>query len=252
MGVSPETSENLVKSGGERLRQKVNTILYGVTSETKGWPERVFSTGRPLRIAYVGRFEEHQKRVSDIPKILACLRNLGGLFDMTLVGEGPEYPQLRRQFEALGIPANYLGSLPPQSVMRVWEEHDVMLLTSSFEGGPLVLLEAMASGCVPVVSRCSGGLIPIVVKEGSNALSFGVGDIEGAAAHLHRLHKDPELLKSLSLAAFETSGAYTVENMLRQYAALFHQVTAEKRGSWSARNYLSLAGRQAKTLFAQA
>jgi glycosyltransferase involved in cell wall biosynthesis len=251
VGVSEATSTNLVKYGGQKLQAKVNTIVYGVGHQGDSYPKRDFTSASPLKIAYMGRFEESQKRISDIPKIIATLRDRGCLFRMTLAGEGPDYIKTQRQFETLGIPTKFLGVLEPAEALRFWEEQDIMLLVSRHEGTPLSLLEAMSKGCVPVVSKSSGGVTE-VVEDGTCGLTFDVGDIEGASRQLYRLCQDRSLLERLSIQTFELSHTYTVENMLRQYAALFHQVTAEKRGSWSARNYLSLAGRQAKTLFTQA
>jgi glycosyltransferase involved in cell wall biosynthesis len=248
VGVSEATSTNLAKYGGQKLQDKINTIVYGVGHQGDPYPKRDFTGASPIKIAYLGRFEESQKRISDVLKIIANLRDRGCLFRMTLAGEGPDYIKTQRQFETLGIPTNFLGVLEPAEALRFWEEQDIMLLVSRHEGTPLSLLEAMSKGCVPVVSKSSGGVTE-VVNNGTSGLTFDVGDIEGASSQLYRLCQDRSLLERLSVQAYELSHMYPVEDMLRQYEALFHQVTAEKRGSWSARNYLSLAGQQAKTLF---
>ena len=50
---------------------------------------------------------------------------------------------------------------------------DVFLSPSAVEGGPLPLLEAMASNCVPVTSRT--GFAPDVITHGQNGFLFDAG-----------------------------------------------------------------------------
>jgi glycosyltransferase involved in cell wall biosynthesis len=73
---------------------------------------------------------------------------------------------------------------------------DIMILPSLEEGAALVCTEAMASGCVPVVSEVCAG----VCEHMENALVHAVGDVNAIAEHITLLDENPAILKRLRAA----------------------------------------------------
>jgi glycosyltransferase involved in cell wall biosynthesis len=67
---------------------------------------------------------------------------------------------------------------------------DIFLLPSRFEGLSLALLEAMAAGCVPIVS--SRGSMPSVVEDGHNGFLIEPGDIVQLVGRLKFLLSEGE------------------------------------------------------------
>ena len=98
-------------------------------------------------IIYVGRLEETQKRVSRIIEIWRLLAHELPLWRLEIIGDGPDRDKYR--VAAAGIERIYF--LGYKSPAEYYARAKLILLTSDFEGFPLVLLEAMASRCVPVV-----------------------------------------------------------------------------------------------------
>jgi glycosyltransferase involved in cell wall biosynthesis len=82
---------------------------------------------------------------------------------------------------------------------------DVLLLPSLEEGFGLVCTEAMASGCVPVVSDACTDLC----RHGENSLVHEAGDVETLANHLTLLDQDRELLERLRSGALATAAEST-------------------------------------------
>jgi glycosyltransferase involved in cell wall biosynthesis len=82
---------------------------------------------------------------------------------------------------------------------------DALVLPTIEEGSPLVVLEALASGCVPVVSDVCAG----ICRHMENALVHAVGDVDSLAEHITRLDEDRDLLERLRRGAIETAPAYT-------------------------------------------
>jgi len=76
-------------------------------------------------------------------------------FELHLVGDGPDRPALQTAFEQDGLLQNikFWGWLDPEAVKERLLELDALVLMSDCEGLPLALLEAMAHGVVPVISR---------------------------------------------------------------------------------------------------
>jgi glycosyltransferase involved in cell wall biosynthesis len=78
---------------------------------------------------------------------------------------------------------------------------DVLVLPSLEEGYGLVCAEALACGCVPLVSdACTE-----VCRHLENALVHHAGDVDALTEHLTMLHRDPQLLERLRGAALRSA-----------------------------------------------
>jgi glycosyltransferase involved in cell wall biosynthesis len=110
-------------------------------------------------------------------------------------------------------------------VLALYPEHDVLVLPSRAEGLPVVLLEAMAAGVVPVVSDLPSG-IPEIVADGINGYRPPVGDVAAFAKAIAELAGDRERLQTMSRAARQT----VVDHFdIRQRAGDYHALYARWR-----------------------
>ena len=110
-------------------------------------------------------------------------------------GDSVDYVKaLRARIDTLGLAANMHLTGFRDDIASVLAESDVFALTSRSEGGPYVLIEAMACGCACVASRC-GGFVEYVVKHNESGYLVDYGDAGALAARLI------ELLGSDSLRA---------------------------------------------------
>jgi glycosyltransferase involved in cell wall biosynthesis len=99
---------------------------------------------------------------------------------------------------------------------------DVFLLPSIEEGSALACIEALASGCVPLVSDvCTDPC-----RHMENALIHAVGDVETLSAHMSFVHEDRAQLDRLRAGACATAMDFTWE---QAGASLF---TAYRRAAW--------------------
>jgi glycosyltransferase involved in cell wall biosynthesis len=85
---------------------------------------------------------------------------------LLIVGEGPEANTLKCLAERLGSSdrIRFLGSMPQERLARVYSAADVLLLASSREGLPNVVLEALACG-TPVVATAVWGTPEVVAPQ---------------------------------------------------------------------------------------
>lgn len=177
-----------------------------------------------LRLIYHGILKQHQKRVLDLPRIVAAAAARGVPLRLTIVGAGPDEEALRlaaAPLVAQGL-IHFHGVVSPDAVGVLLEQHDVYLLASEFEGMPNALIEAMGRGCVPLVSRMDSG-IPELVRDGENGFMASIGDAEEFADCLQRLWSDPAMRHRLAAKAFESvrHGGYRVEDMVASYQQVF-------------------------------
>jgi len=213
------------------LAARCHQIPYGVPLPAPPAPRRLHRD-RPLRLLYSGRLAEHQKRVLDVPRILAAAETLGVPFEIDVAGDGPDgdaFRQAMRPHVERGT-ARLHGSLPNEAVLKLYESADVLLLPSAFEGLPLSLLEGMARGCVPLTSDVVSG-VDELVENGVSGLSVRTGDFRGFAERLARLHRDRALLGALSEKATLRihEGPYTDDRMADAYQSLFASLSTQAR-----------------------
>ncbi len=216
-----------VKEMNPAFAERTRCIPSGIEDVPETVTPRRRAPEAPLRIVYTGRIVEHQKRISDYVQIADALDDRKIPFCLTLVGEGDAMPKLQ---EAL---RDYIrdgrvrlpGRLSYSSVRALLDETDVFLLMSAWEGLPISLLEAMAHGCVPVVSQINSGT-PDLVTDGENGLVAPIGDIQAFADAIERLYREPDLLPRFGQAAHRRviDGKFTAKDMAEQYAEAIRKV----------------------------
>lgn len=149
-----------------------------------------------IRIGFVGRFDQAQKRVLDLPEISSSLDRLRVPHRWLLAGTGPEEQELRRALD--DDRATFLGHVPQTDLADVlYREVDALIIPSSWETGPIVAWEAMREGVPVVSSRYVGSGLEAALQHDENALLFQIGDASGAARQLERLFHSPELREEL-------------------------------------------------------
>lgn len=198
---------------------------YGVEAQLT-YEEREAGDGE-LRILYCGRFDQDQKRVLDLPQILCALDSKGVPSSLTLAGGGPLETDLR---EAL-TPwvetgrAHFAGGLGAGALAEEYGRADALLITSSWETGPIVAWEAMAAGVPVVSSRFLGSGLEGALVDGESSLLFPVGDAEGAAECLVRLAGSLELRDTLRKNAKKlVCERYSTSHSVGQWAGALKRV----------------------------
>lgn len=186
-------------------------VLTGVAPRTANFDSA-------LRLLYYGRLEDVSKGVRLFPEIVAALNRRRIPFQWTIHGSGPEEGFLRNALAAATREGKvrFSGPVRYDQVPALVRGHDVYMLTSTNEGGPLTLLESMALGLVPVC-----GDIPCLVQEvitPANGFRVPRDNADAYAEAIGRLHGDRNLLETMSRSARATmTGEFSAEAMARRY-----------------------------------
>jgi glycosyltransferase involved in cell wall biosynthesis len=99
---------------------------------------------------------------------------------------------------------------------------DVFCLSSRFEGLPLAMLEAMATG-VPVVATAVGG-IPEVVTDGVDGLLVPAGDPSALATAIGKILDDDALAADLATAGRTRAASFGLDRVVARTEALYAEV----------------------------
>lgn len=172
----------------------------------------------PLRLLFVGRLVEKK----GLHVLLDALRLLQADAALTVVGDGPLRAGLERRAE--GLPVRFVGQLGRRALRQAYADADVVVVPSvraasgDQDGLPVVLLEAMGTGCAVVASDLAG--LDEAVRDGVDGVLSPPGDARRLAQALDTLSADPERRAELGRAARERAAHFSVEAVGGRYVAL--------------------------------
>jgi len=200
VGVSPAIAARA------RARVKARThvaCIPNFTDVAGRRPPRPAPVNGLLRLLFVGRLVPH-KGVRHLVPVLSRLRAEGIDARLEVFGDGPERATLAHAVAQAGLAraVTLRGLASPAEVRAAMRSSDALLLPSESEGLPLVVVEAMAEGLVPVVSRLE--VVRELVTPGTDGLLFDSGDEAGMVGAL-RLLADAGLRERLSVGAHATA-----------------------------------------------
>jgi glycosyltransferase involved in cell wall biosynthesis len=164
-------------------------VMYAPYGVKVSVPKSNYIHSSELRIAWVGRIDNDQKRVSDITQIITNLDKLNVEYCLSIAGDGPYLTQLSQDLEYWinQKKVKLVGLLNKYELEDFYSKHNVLLITSEWETGPIVAWEAMAAGIVVVSSQYIGSISENALVDGVTALLYPTGAGDLAANQISRL-----------------------------------------------------------------
>jgi sugar transferase (PEP-CTERM/EpsH1 system associated) len=182
-------------------------------------PEQAFLVGT------VGRLHP-QKGFSQLLEAFAAVQSKIPRARLVIVGEGELRVKLMKRANDLGISAYATFAGHREDIPALLSALDVFVLPSLWEGLPMALLEAMASG-LPVVASAVGG-IPEVVVEGETGLLVPAGDVKGLVEALCVL-SDENLRRRMGQAGqARVCDLFSIQHLVSRIENLYTELLKEK------------------------
>ena len=153
------------------------------------------------QILWIGRLERQKDPLLALD-VIAAAKGL----QLTMLGEGGLRPAVEQRIQALGLQDRVTCHGHVAAIEPFLAEADALLITSRYEGGPAVAVEALAQG-VPVVSTdCSFLLHDLITapEAGRIVAARDSGQLAGALQEVLAQPSAPEKLKAI-IAPFEPS-----------------------------------------------
>lgn len=139
---------------------------------------------------------------------------------LTIVGDGEDREILKQSIKALGLQEVILLQTPTSHVEQLYLETSVYLLSSRYEGLPMVLLEAQAHGVPIVAFRCKCGPSDVVLHQ-KTGLLIDDGNIESFANAIQELIENVPVRKAMGQYAQKASERYTESRIMQRWIAMF-------------------------------
>jgi glycosyltransferase involved in cell wall biosynthesis len=231
IAVSGVVEDSIRPWPGGRGRVPVRTVHHGtVLDSIRSFDvaerlERRSAEGLPtdrFLIGNVGNFT----RKKDHRNLLRAMAGDGPVSraHLVLIGLGPLEQELRDAVAELGLDGRvtFLGSRG--DVFELLPLLDLFCLSSEFEGFPIALVEAMATG-LPCVATAVGG-IPEIVTDGESGLLVPPRDPEALRRAIERVMADPDGAGALATRAREEAARLDLRHAVGQLQELYLEAVA--------------------------
>lgn len=201
--------------------EKVATVRNGV-SVPAAIPEKNYSY--PLKVVFAARMAKQKDPFTFVKALKSLSSELKSKISVLVVGEGPESDKFKRFVRGVGMEKDIKikDSLSNSGLMEVFKDSHIFVLTSHWEGLPIVVLEAMANGMAVIASDVGG------TKE---AVNGGCGflvkrkSVREVKEKLEEFIRDPAVAQRMGRAGFEKAKKeFSVQRMAEETERIYAEV----------------------------
>lgn len=199
---------------GCRNRNKLHYVTNPIVS-----PEiPICSTNKKNQLLVVCRHEYKHKRLDRILRIWKKIQHQHSDWKLVILGDGPahqEYKDYAKRLELQRV--TFAGKQKPDSY---YAESKIICMTSSWEGLPMVLIEAQRYGCVPIAYESFSALQDIIIP-GKTGICVKPFQQNEYISYLSMLMEDDALLKRLAQNSIQHSTNFSIEKVATRWIQIF-------------------------------
>lgn len=168
------------------------------------------------RVIAVGRLD-YQKGFDRLLDAWALIPvELRKFWRLDIFGQGEWEEKLKQQIDTLGIGESAAVNKPTDKIFDEYAASDFLVMTSHYEGFPMVMIEAMACGVPTVCFDFLCGPRDIIAN-GINGIIVPEGDLQALATAMQQLMEHPEQLAHLSEQAKRISEEFSQEVIMKRW-----------------------------------
>ena len=176
---------------------------------------------RKKQILFVGRLAR-QKQVPELVEIWSLVEKNHPQWELVIVGDGDERPLVEERIRKHDLQrVRLIGKTT--DVFLYYRESQILVLSSAFEGLPLVLIEGLFFDLPEVSFDCPCGPEEII-EDGKNGFIIKDFDKIRFAEKLSELMGNDKMREEFSVRSKELSRKYLPENILPQWEKLFEKI----------------------------
>lgn len=181
------------------------------------------------RVLVVGRLD-YQKGFDRLVEAWRMIQGTGKFRDwrLDIFGQGEWHDMLQAMIDKYGLGASMRLNGPVKDIRNEYLHSSMLVMSSNYEGFPMVMVEAMSCG-LPVVSfdfKCGP---KDIIRDGKNGILVSNGNIRSLADAMMGLMSDWERRKSMSAEARKVVDTYSESTIMRKWIRLFVGLEREER-----------------------
>ena len=209
--------------------QKISIIANPVTKYNNDFSFE--NAPKEKNIIFVGRIDNNKR----IDRIIESWNLLYGKYPewrLLFVGDGPQKEEAMRLGKKLNIKSEHIHFEGFTSPIPYYEKASILMLTSDFEGFPLVLTECMSFGVIPIVYGSFDAVYDIIDdnKDGyiipySKEKGFVAKDM---ADKLEFLMTNGDKRTEMALAAIEKSKKFSIDKIYNEWINVFNSLQVHR------------------------
>ena len=222
----------------ERLVRKFDRFVVLTQEDMQMWGEmpgiRVIPNAAGLiadkysdcswkRVIAVGRLD-YQKSFDRLIQVWEKVHQQMPEWRLDIFGQGEWKDMLQRMIDERGLEASVNLNAPTKDIGKEYSESSMIVMSSHYEGFPMVMIEAMACGLPAVCFDFKCGPRDIII-EGENGLIVPDGDIDGLAEAMVRLMRDDELRKRMGENAKKVVEKYSEDRVMGLWVNLYGEIS---------------------------
>lgn len=167
----------------------------------------------------IGRFTS-QKGFDMLLKIWDKTESRNKGWKLLIVGDGEERASLEKQIEKANIKDSVELAFPTKNIEEIYQKAALFVMSSRFEGLPLVLLEAIAQG-LPIISfDCETGPRDVIENE-RNGYLINCFDLNLFANRIDLLCRDTKKREMFSKNSIRKSVIFDINEILKMWNSIF-------------------------------
>ena len=174
-------------------------------------------------VIYVGR-AEYEKAPDRLIEVWRLVAQRHPDWTLRMFCTGAMLDELKAKVQEYGIEQQVLFMPPTKDMEHEYMTSSLCVLTSRYEGFPVVLQEAMGCGLPCVSFNCPSGP-RYIISDGEDGFLVDDGDIAAFAEKVFLLMDDEGLRRRFGRSAKEHMGRYSKEVIMAQWQELFQQLT---------------------------
>ena len=175
------------------------------------------------RVIAVGRLD-YQKSFDRLIQVWEKMHQQMPEWRLDIFGQGEWKDMLQRMIDERGLEASVNLNAPTKDIGKEYSESSMIVMSSHYEGFPMVMIEAMACGLPAVCFDFKCGPRDIII-EGENGLIVPDGDIDGLAEAMVRLMRDDELRKRMGENAKKVVEKYSEDRVMGLWVNLYEEIS---------------------------
>lgn len=188
-----------------------------------GIPSETADLGSSLIIS-AGRLA-HQKGYDLLIEAFSLVSRKYPEHKLVIYGEGEDRQMLEQRIDIFGLQNQVFLPGSSSDIIAEFKKASVFVMSSRFEGFPMTLLEAMATGLPCISFDCSGPAE--MISHQQDGILVKEKDVQALANAIVSLIKDPSKRTLLAKAARrKIEEHYTGSHIVRKWKQLFKELTA--------------------------